>query len=306
MSVVLAGVTKHFGQRKVLNNISFEVNKGEVTGFLGPNGAGKTTTMRIIAGVLSYSEGSVLINNMEVARYKHDLNRIVGYLPENNPLYNDLYVREFCRFVAGTYGIRQPDAIINRLIERTGLGPESHKLIGQLSKGYRQRVGLVQALIHDPQILILDEPTSGLDPNQMIEIRALIQELGKEKVVLLSTHIMQEVSALCDKIIVIHQGQIVANSIPIEELQQRTTAFKRIRLEVLQPMNLNEMIHSMPHTVCYALNPTSWIIESPDDIRAQLFDTVQQHRNKILTMQLVEHSLEEVFQQLTLNNQHAR
>jgi ABC-2 type transport system ATP-binding protein len=219
MSVIVEGVTKKYGDQLALNNVSFEIKTGEILGFLGPNGAGKSTMMKIITTYLPQSAGKVTICGFDVNQQPLEVRRRVGYLPEHNPLYLDMFVREYLQFVAGI--TKAPSGRVDEMIEKTGLTPEAHKLIGQLSKGYRQRVGLAQALLHDPEVLILDEPTSGLDPNQLLDIRALVREIGKEKTVMLSTHIMQEVEALCDRVIIINQGVIAADK-PIAELKSGT------------------------------------------------------------------------------------
>lgn len=212
MSIQVQNISKKYGAQLALDNISFEIPKGEIVGFIGPNGAGKSTTMKIITGYMPPTSGKVLVNGMDVVEKALEVKKVTGYLPESNPLYVDMYVREYLSFIAGVYGLRKKaSSLVNDIIARTGLTPESHKKIGALSKGYRQRVGLAQALIHDPEILVLDEPTTGLDPNQIVEIRSLISELGKEKTVMLSTHIMQEVEAICDRVIIIHQGRIAAD-----------------------------------------------------------------------------------------------
>ena len=207
MSIVVQGVTKFYGEQKALDNISFEVKTGEIVGFLGPNGAGKSTMMKIITGFIPASSGKVNVNGIEIRTENLEVRKNIGYLPENNPLYPEMYVREYLGFVASVYkpGISEKKQIDN-IIELTGLSPEQNKKIGSLSKGYRQRVGLAQALIHNPAVLILDEATTGLDPNQIVEIRNLIKEAGKEKTVMLSTHIMQEVEAICDRVIIIDKG----------------------------------------------------------------------------------------------------
>ena len=212
MSIVVQGVTKFYGSQKALDNVSFSVKTGEIVAFLGPNGAGKSTMMKIITGFLPASSGSVLINGTEVSADDPEIKKKTGYLPENNPLYPEMYVKEYLSFVASIYKLgRNAGKKIKNIIDITGLSPEANKKIGALSKGYRQRVGLAQALIHDPEVLILDEATSGLDPNQIIEIRNLIKEAGKEKTVMLSTHIMQEAEAVCGRIIIIDKGVIVAD-----------------------------------------------------------------------------------------------
>jgi ABC-2 type transport system ATP-binding protein len=212
MSIQVQNISKKYGKQLALDNVSFEIPRGEIAGFIGPNGAGKSTTMKIITGYMPPTSGKVMINGLDIVEKSLEIKKITGYLPESNPLYVDMYVREYLSFIAGVYGLRKKaKSLVADIIEQTGLQPESHKKIGSLSKGYRQRVGLAQALIHDPEILILDEPTSGLDPNQIVEIRNLISELGKEKTVMLSTHIMQEVEAICDRVIIIDKGKIVAD-----------------------------------------------------------------------------------------------
>ena len=213
MSIQIAGLTKKIERHLVLNNISFDIGAGEIVGFLGPNGAGKTTTMRILTGSLAYEIGSVRICGLEVKENRTQTNALIGYLPENNPLYPEMYVREYLDFIAGIYGIKsERKALIEEMIERVGLSPEVHKKIKQLSKGYKQRVGLAQALLPDPKVLILDEPTTGLDPNQLEEIRTLIKGAGQDKTVMLSTHILQEVKALCNRVIIINKGEIAADT----------------------------------------------------------------------------------------------
>ena len=213
MSVIVQNLVKLYGHQRAVEDVTFEVGNGEIVGFIGPNGAGKSTVMKIICGYISATSGSVTVNGFDVERRSMDVRRNIGYLPEHNPLYPDMFVKEYLAFVAGLYQIGSATKKrISEIVEATGLGNEQHKKIGVLSKGYRQRVGLAQALIHDPAILILDEPTTGLDPNQIIEIRSLISELGKSKTVLLSTHIMQEVEAICQRTIIINKGMIVANA----------------------------------------------------------------------------------------------
>ena len=212
MSIQVNNISKKYGLQFALDNVSFEIGKGQIVGFIGPNGAGKSTSMKIITGYIPPSSGEVKVNGLDVVEHALEVKKITGYLPESNPLYTDMYVREYLQYISGIYGMRKKAAVrVPDIIERCGLSPESHKKIGALSKGFRQRVGLAQVLIHDPEILILDEPTSGLDPNQIVEIRNLILELGREKTVMLSTHIMQEVEAICDRVIIIDKGRIVAD-----------------------------------------------------------------------------------------------
>ena len=211
MSIEVKNITKLYGEQKALDSITFSVNKGEIVGFLGPNGAGKSTLMKILTTYLTADEGDATVNNYNVQTQSKQVQQSVGYLPEHNPLYLDLYVREYLEFNADLHRVQK--SRIEEVIELTGLGPESHKKIGELSKGYRQRVGLATALLHNPEVLILDEPTTGLDPNQLVEIRTLIKNIGKDKTVFLSTHIMQEVEAICDRIIIINKGKIVEDSL---------------------------------------------------------------------------------------------
>lgn len=226
MSIILNNIDKKYGQQLALEGISLEIGKGEIVGFIGPNGAGKSTTMKIITGYIPPSSGEVFVMGLNAVEQSHEIKRLIGYLPESNPLYTDMYVREYLKYIAGIYGMgKKAGRKVEEIIEKTGLVPEAHKQIGSLSKGYRQRVGLAQALIHDPEILILDEPTSGLDPNQIIEIRNLISEIGQEKTIMLSTHILQEVVAICERVIIINKGKIVADesmtSISAEDLEKK-------------------------------------------------------------------------------------
>lgn len=225
MSILIQNLTKIYGTQRAIDSLSFTIKKGEIVGFLGPNGAGKSTTMKIITGFLAATEGEVLVEGMDVVQQPIAVKKRIGYLPEHNPLYVDMYVREFLEFMGSLYGMsgRNLKSRIAEVIEMVGLGIEQHKKIGQLSKGYRQRVGLAHALIHDPEVLILDEPTTGLDPNQLAEIRQLIKTIGKSKTVVLSTHIMQEVEAICERVIIIDKGKIVADSSVAEILAEGKT-----------------------------------------------------------------------------------
>jgi len=229
MSIKVTGITKLYGEQKALDHVSFKVNTGEVVGFIGPNGAGKSTMMKIITGYIPQTEGEVLVNDLETLEHGLEIKKMIGYLPENNPLYLEMYIKEYLTMVANLYGVKGPQAhkVVSDMIEQVGLGPEQRKKIGALSKGYRQRVGLAQALIHDPSILILDEPTSGLDPNQIIEIRNFIHSLAKHKTVLLSTHIMQEVEAICDRVVIINLGKIVADEVT-SELRKKESSLEKV------------------------------------------------------------------------------
>lgn len=236
MSVVVKDLVKIFGEQRAVNSVSFEAKKGEVLGFLGPNGAGKSTTMRIIGGFIPPSEGEVSVCGINVLEDSLASRAKIGYLPESNPLYFDMYVKEYLHFVASIHKIKNKKAKIAEVIEMTGLGREQGKLVGTLSKGYKQRVGLAQAMIHDPEVLILDEPTSGLDPNQLSEIRGLIKRLGEEKTVIFSTHIMQEVEALCDRVVIINKGNLVEDS-PLAELHAKHQAGGLIQLQTQKALS---------------------------------------------------------------------
>ncbi|MCF8237184.1 MAG: gliding motility-associated ABC transporter ATP-binding subunit GldA [Saprospiraceae bacterium] len=227
MAVLVEQLTKTFGSQRAVDAISFRAEDGQILGFLGPNGAGKSTTMKMLTGYLQPDGGRATVAGYDVVEDGLNARRQIGYLPENNPLYTDMYIREYLEWVAGFYQIDKPRKRVSEMIDMVGLGQESHKKIGQLSKGYRQRVGLAQALMHDPAVLLLDEPTSGLDPNQLIDIRNLIRELGKNKTILFSTHIMQEVAALCDRMLIIHKGRLVADG-PVAELQQQLSGSSRV------------------------------------------------------------------------------
>jgi ABC-2 type transport system ATP-binding protein len=232
MSIVVEKVSKIYGQQRALNDVSFEIQRGEIVGFLGPNGAGKSTMMKIITCYIPPSSGKVKVCGHDVMEQSIEAKRCIGYLPEHNPLYTDMYVREYLSFVAGMYQIKNVKARVEEMIEIVGLQVEAHKKIETLSKGYRQRVGLAQALIHDPQVLVLDEPTSGLDPNQLAEIRNLIVSVGKTKTVMLSTHIMQEVEAMCDRAFIIDRGNIVADSLSMSDIGKRGKSLEEIFREV--------------------------------------------------------------------------
>ena len=297
MSVSISNLSKNYGEQKVLNNIGFEIGEGEVVGFLGPNGAGKTTTMKIIAGTLSYNTGSVKVCGLEVKDNTLQTNALVGYLPEQNPLYTEMYVKEYLLFVAETHGIKKDrEKLVNELIEKVGLTPEFHKKIGQLSKGYRQRVGLAQALVPNPKVLILDEPTTGLDPNQLEEIRNLIRELGKDRTVILSTHIMQEIKAICNRVIIINKGEIVADYPDISKISQFGENNLQYEVEFLRETGISGIEGIIDVS---AKGKNTYTILASGDIRAEIFDFAVKSGNKILTMKTVERSMEEVFKDLT-------
>src|SRR5665647_251053 len=266
MSISISNLTKKYGEQVVLNNISFELGAGEVVGFLGPNGAGKTTTMKILAGALAYSSGSVKICGLEVKENSLLTKSQVGYLPELNPLYTEMYVKEYLLFVAETYGLgKEKNARVNELIDKVGLRPEFQKKIGQLSKGYRQRVGLAQALIPNPKVLILDEPTTGLDPNQLEEIRNLIREIGKDKTVLLSTHVMQEIKAICNRVIVINKGEIVADYSDLSKIRAFDENSFHFEVEFSNEISQKELEKINEVSAVYRLNEKHFTIISTSD-----------------------------------------
>lgn len=296
MSISVKGVSKKYGEQLALDHVSFEIPAGQIVGFLGPNGAGKSTMMKIITTYLPQTEGTVHVCELNTAEHALDIRARVGYLPEHNPLYTELYVREYLAYAAGIH--RVDPARIEEMIVRTGLSPESHKKIGQLSKGYRQRVGLAQALLHDPEVLILDEPTTGLDPNQILEIRELIREIGKSKTVLLSTHIMQEVEMLCDRVIIINKGKIITDQPTAALVKGQST---RIQLELDGPMGKNQFT-SVPG-VLKALEDggNKWTLETDgrDGIQGELFNLAVRNQRKILGLAVQQNKLEEVFRSLT-------
>ena len=303
MSINIQNVTKVFGKQKALDDVSFEIKSGEIIGFLGPNGAGKTTLMKIITGFIPPTEGDVFVNSLNVMQEPMAVRKIIGYLPEQNPLYQDMYIVEFLNFTAGIYEIKNRVERIEEVIALTGLEPEINKKIGALSKGYKQRVGLAQAIIHDPQVLILDEPTSGLDPNQIIEIRNLIKKLGKEKTVLLSTHIMQEVEAICDRIVIINKGQIVADDDKKAVHKMAKTKIGTLLIEFKDGINTERIQKLNGVDKVVRLEGNKFIIEfdSKIDIRQDIFNLAVQMNNAVLSLQLKEKSLEEVFSELTNN-----
>ena len=301
MPVEVRNVTKYYGDQLALDDVSFMVGNGEVLGFLGPNGAGKTTMMRILTGIIPASSGSVLVNGVDVMDDSLSVRERVGYLPENNPLYTDMYVKEYLKFVARLYKIRNPGGKADELIGLTGLSGEKHKKIGALSKGYRQRVGLAQALINDPDVLILDEPTGGLDPNQIIDIRNLIASAGKRKTVMLSTHIMQGVEAICDRIIIIKSGRIVVND--TRENISRMSRLKKqiVTVEFDSQLDPAEVMGIPGAERVDNPNNKLWIIESSsdDDIRTAVFAFAVKRNIAVLSMQREEKTLETIFQELT-------
>jgi ABC-2 type transport system ATP-binding protein len=302
MSIVVQGVSKFYGEQKALDNVSFEIKSGEIVGFIGPNGAGKSTMMKVITGFIPASSGKVTVNGLAVEADNLEVKKQIGYLPENNPLYPEMYVREYLGFVASIYksGMSAKNQIDN-IIELTGLAPEQNKKIGSLSKGYRQRVGLAQALIHNPAVLVLDEATTGLDPNQIVEIRNLIKEAGKEKTVMLSTHIMQEVEAICDRVIIIDKGVIVAD----EEKSKIYSKIKRpkqvIEIEFDKDITDLSLAQIENFSSIKKIRNNVWLIETEgdEDIRPLLFNFAVKNNLTVLSLNKLENNLEEVFRQLT-------
>ncbi len=299
MSVSIQHVTKYYGEQCVLNNVSFEIGSGEIVGFIGPNGAGKSTMMKSITGFIPYETGSIKVCGLEVKDHSLEIKQLIGYLPEHNPLYLDMYVKEYLKFVGEMYGLgKNVSKQVNEMIELTGLALEQKKKIGQLSKGYRQRVGLAQALIHDPAVLILDEPTTGLDPNQLVDVRNLISEIGKQKTVMLSTHIMQEVSAICDRVIIINRGNIVADEHGKEIV---STGIKTFVFIVELGEEIDEKILAEIKGVENIIKAKSTLfrLESSQDIRAEIFRFMSDRGLTLLTLNQQERNMEDVFHELT-------
>ncbi len=296
MSIEVKAVTKTYNNKNALNNISFKVNNPEIVGFLGPNGAGKSTMMKIITSYITANSGEVIVNGYNTKTHPKAVQSSVGYLPENNPLYPDMYVKEYLSFNANLHQVNKEQT--DRVIEQTGLTPEAHKKIGQLSKGYKQRVGLANALLHDPEVLILDEPTTGLDPNQLIDIRHLIKTIGKKKTVFLSTHIMQEVEAMCDRVIIINKGEIVAN----KTLANLRDSKKQIVVVEFDYRVEDAFLYKLPQ-VEQVTNPNGFIYEitfkTTVDMRAHVFDFAHDNELKILQLNQKNTSLENLFTELT-------
>jgi len=308
MSLQVLHLTKHYGQQKAVNDISFEINKGEIVGFLGPNGAGKSTTMKIATGYLPPSSGTVIVDGLDVLHHSLKVRKVTGYLPEHNPLYLDMYVHEYLHFVGRVYGIPSAKlkSRITEIVDLCGLSREQNKKIEELSKGYRQRVGIAQALIHDPAVLILDEPTSGLDPNQILEIRKLIKDISANKTVIFSTHILQEVQALCDRVIVINQGEIVADD-TVDNLMRSQIKSLAIIVEFSGDVS-EEVLRLIPglkeieriNTFSFRLQPLEGI-----DLRAEVFRFAADQSLSLRGLKQEESSLEEIFRELTVNHPQA-
>ena len=300
MSVRVESVTKIYGKQKALDEVSFNVNSGEIVGILGPNGAGKSTIMKVITGFLHPEEGNVWINGAIIGGNALEIRRQIGYLPENNPLYTDLYVAEYLEYVAGIYHLKAVQSRVKEMIGLTGLETEKHKKIGALSKGYRQRVGIAQALIHDPSVLILDEPTSGLDPSQIVEIRQLIRNISANKTVMLSTHIMQEVEALCDRIMIINHGKIVASDTTANIKALATNRIQKVLVEFAEPVNQEKLFKIEGIIEIQELSDKTWIISGGEsDIRPLIFRFAVANNLTILTLNKQESSLENVFLEMT-------
>ncbi|KGL58788.1 gliding motility-associated ABC transporter ATP-binding subunit GldA [Polaribacter sp. Hel1_85] len=296
MSIKVTSVSKLYNQQKALNEVSFSADKGEIIGFLGPNGAGKSTMMKILTGFIKPSSGAVFVDEIDVIQNPLEAQQTIGYLPEHNPLYKDMYVREYLQFQGSIFKVDKSQ--IENCIEKVGLTIEAHKKINQLSKGYQQRVGLAAAILHNPSVLILDEPTTGLDPNQLVEIRELIKELGKDKTVLFSTHIMQEVEAVCDRVIIIKKGEVLVDK-KLTELKENNQQI----IEVTFDYKIEEQfINRLPNVVSYKNNyDNTWYItfESDEDMRSTVFDFSQENGLKILGLNTHNKNLETLFREVT-------
>lgn len=300
MSIEVTAISKTYGTQKALKQLSFSINKGEIVGFLGPNGAGKSTLMKILTTSLLATDGSASVNGFDISEEKREVQKSIGYLPEHNPLYLDMYVKEYLLFNANVHGIEKN--AVAKVIAETGLTPEAHKKIDQLSKGYRQRVGLANALLHDPEVLILDEPTTGLDPNQLIEIRELIKNVGRKKTVLLSTHIMQEVEAICDRVIIINKGEIVLDS-SLKDLSEN----KQQIVEVEFDYRVEEVALQRLEKVIKVENTSGFVYQvyfsTQDDMRSKVFDFAHESGLKILQLHQKNTTLEKLFVELTSTTQ---
>lgn len=300
MAVQVTQLTKEYGSQKAVNEVSFEVGQGEVLGFLGPNGAGKSTTMKIITCFIPQTSGTVTVGGFDTRTDAMEVRKRVGYLPENTPLYFDMYVKEYLQFVARVHKVDNAKASIAEMIDLTGLGREQHKKIGQLSKGYKQRVGIAQAMLHNPDVLILDEPTAGLDPNQLVDIRALIKEVGREKTVILSTHIMQEVQAMCNRVVIINKGGLVANDTP-DNLQARMSGATSVLVEFKEKVKVEALSKIKGVKEIKPLQGNSYILltDKKLDLREEVFLYAKNQDLTLLTLQQEQSSLEDVFHKLT-------
>ncbi len=300
MSITVTNLSKIYGAQKAVNDISFSVNKGEIVGFLGPNGAGKSTTMKIITGYIEASSGDAAVCGINVSGNSNETKKKIGYLPEANPLYFDMYVREYLAFVAGVHGIADSKQKIEQVIETVGLTVEANKKIGQLSKGYKQRVGLAAALIHDPEVLILDEPTSGLDPNQIVEIREVIKRLGQNKTVLFSSHILQEVQAICDRVIIINKGNIVADD-TLTNLMKNTSYNNELVLKIKEVV-ASDIFEGIQHVKKINDNTWSFKTDNADNLKRRLMEIALNKNLNIISWESESNgTLEDIFKKLTNN-----
>lgn len=300
MSVVVENLSKHYGTQKALDQVSFSAKKGEIVGLLGPNGAGKTTTMKILTCFIPQTAGSAQVCGYDVTQDPIEVRKRIGYLPEHNPLYREMYIKEYLGFIAGLYNIKNKKQRVAEMIDMVGLGKEQHKKINEISKGYRQRVGLAQSMMHDPEVLILDEPTSGLDPNQLAEIRGLIKSIGQEKTVIFSSHIMQEVQAICDRVVIINNGKLVADD-SLEQLQGAGTVTQSILIETKKALAEKELLNEKHIVSIKAMGKNKYRIHGAKDVdlRELIFDYAVQHKITLLQLNLEKTSVEDVFQELT-------
>ncbi len=299
MSISVNRVSKIYGEQKALNNVSFEVKPGEIVGFLGPNGAGKSTMMKIITGYIPQNEGAVNVCGLDVGEKEMEIKQKLGYLPENNPLYYEMYVKEYLEFAGGLYGIKDLKKRVEEIITLVGLEKEKHKKIGALSKGYKQRVGLAQAFIHDPEVLILDEPTTGLDPNQILEIRQLIKEIGQNKTIMLSTHIMQEVEAICDRAIIINEGEIVANE-DVKSLRNKKGSGNKLIVEFEKSVDAESLSNSFAESSFKIEgNKVEFSAEKLSDLKKEVMKYSIDNDIEIAQMSEGSGNLEDVFRELT-------
>lgn len=300
MSIRVEGIQKRYGNQQAVGNVSFELQRGEIVGFLGPNGAGKSTTLKMITGYVQPDAGTIQVEGLSVAEHPLEVRKKIGYLPEANPLYYDMYVREYLQFIAGVHHLATPEKSINEVIEMTGLTREAHKKCGQLSKGYKQRVGLAAALVHNPPVLILDEPTSGLDPNQIVEIREVIRKQGADKTILFSSHILQEVEAICDRVIILHQGKVVADN-RIRQLQQEENSAQVLEVQLREEVAEQEWREVPGVQQLIAMGGGRYRISTQDaeQLSRALMQWTVQKGYTLLSFQREESSLEDVFRQLT-------
>jgi ABC-2 type transport system ATP-binding protein len=296
MSISVKNTSKYYGKQKALKGVSFSIDSGEIVGFLGPNGAGKSTMMKIITAYMEANEGEVLVNGLDVQKDELAVKRSVGYLPEHNPMYPDMYIKEYLQFHADIHKVDKQR--ISEVIDQVGLSPEQHKKIGQLSKGYRQRVGLAAALLHDPKVLVLDEPTTGLDPNQLVGIREMIKKIGKEKTILLSTHIMQEVEAMCDRVIIIKEGEIVADK-NLKDLLNSNEQVIEVEFDRLVEQKLLNKLPGLKQIENKVENAWQLVFDTNDDMRSKIFDLAKNNDFRILAMQRKVVNLESLFRTLT-------